>query len=75
MTDLGLTKGTNMDVQDRQDGIQVSFQSTIVREFCAALLIEERSLTRANWFPSCLSWSSMFVFPPPYRFLFSELRP
>ena len=64
-----------MDEQDRQDGVHVSFQSTIVGEFCATLLAEERSPTRSEWFPSCLSCSSMLVFPPPYRFLFNELRP
>jgi hypothetical protein len=61
-----------MDEQDRQDGVQVSFQSTIVGEFCATLLVEERSLTRTKQFPPC---SSMFVFPPPYRFLFEVLQP
>jgi hypothetical protein len=66
---LALESGTNMD---EQDGIQISFQSTIVGEFCATLLVEVRFLRRANWFPSC---SSMFVFPLPYPFLFNKLRP
>jgi hypothetical protein len=48
MTDLALARGTNMDEQDRQDGVHVSFQSTIVGEFCATLLVEERSLTRTK---------------------------
>jgi hypothetical protein len=48
MTDLALGRGTNMDEQDRQDGVQVSFQSTIVGELCATLLVEERSLTRTK---------------------------
>jgi hypothetical protein len=39
---------TNMDEQDRQDGVHVSFRSTIVREFFANLLVEERSLTRTK---------------------------
>jgi hypothetical protein len=64
-----------MDEQDRKDGKHVSFESTIVGEFCVSLLIEERSLPRTKWFPSCLSCSSMFVFPPSNRFLSSELRP
>ena len=34
MTDLVLARGTNMDEQDRQDGVQVSFRSAIVGEFC-----------------------------------------
>ena len=45
---LALGSGTNMDEQDRQDGIHVSFQSTIVREFCATLLVEEGLLTRTK---------------------------
>jgi hypothetical protein len=45
---LALGSGTNMDEQDRQDGIHVSFQSTIVGKFCATLQIEVRSLTRTN---------------------------
>jgi len=61
-----------MDEQDRQDGVHVSFRSMIVGEFCVTLLVEEKSLTRTKSFPSC---SSMFVFPPPYPFLFNELRP
>jgi hypothetical protein len=48
MTDLALARETNMDEQDRQDGVHVSFQSTIVGEFCATLLVEERSLTRTK---------------------------
>jgi len=48
MTDLALGRGTNMDEQDRQDGIHVSFDFTIVGEFCANLLVEERSLTRTE---------------------------
>jgi hypothetical protein len=72
MTDLALGRGTNMDEQDRQDGVHVSFRSTIVGEFCATLLVEERFLPRTKKFLSC---SSMFVFPPPYPFLFNELRP
>jgi hypothetical protein len=43
MTDLALARGTNMDEQDR---VHVSFDSTIVGEFCATLLVEERSLPR-----------------------------
>jgi hypothetical protein len=45
MTDLGLGRGTNMD---EQDGIHVSFDFTIVAEFWATLLVEERSLTRTK---------------------------
>ena len=45
MTDLALARGTNMD---EQDGVQVSFRSTIVGESCATLLVEERSLTRTK---------------------------
>jgi len=48
MTDLALGRGTNMDEQDRQDGVKASFQSTIIVEFCATLLVEERSLTRTR---------------------------
>jgi hypothetical protein len=48
MTDLALERGTNMDEQDKQDGVKVSFQSTIVGEFCATLLVEKRSLTRTK---------------------------
>jgi len=44
MTDLALGRGTNMDEQDRQDGVHVSFRSSIVGEFCVTLLVEERSL-------------------------------
>jgi hypothetical protein len=48
MTDLTLAPGTNMDEQDRQDGIRGSFEFMIVGEFCATLLVEERSLTRTK---------------------------
>jgi hypothetical protein len=48
MTDLALGRGTDMDEQDRQDGVHVSFQYTIVGEFSATLLVEERSLTRTK---------------------------
>jgi hypothetical protein len=48
MTELALAKGTSMDEQDRQDGVHVFFQSTIVDEFCATLLVEKRSLTRTK---------------------------
>jgi hypothetical protein len=48
MSDLGLTRGANMDEQDRQDGVQVSFQSMIVGEFSATLLVEERPHTRTK---------------------------
>jgi hypothetical protein len=48
MTELALGRGTNMDEQDRQDGVHVSFESTIVCEFCATLMVEERSLTRTK---------------------------
>jgi len=48
MTDLAVARGTNMDEQDRQDGVHLSFQFTIVREFCATLLVKERSLTRTK---------------------------
>jgi hypothetical protein len=48
MTDLAVARGTNMDEQDRQDGVHVTFQSTVVGEFCATLLVEERSLTRTK---------------------------
>jgi hypothetical protein len=48
MTDLALARGTNMDEQDRQDEIHVSLQSTIVGEFGATLLVEERSLPRTK---------------------------
>ena len=54
--------GINMDAQDRQDGIHISFRSPIVVSFCANHLIEERSLTRTNSFLSC---ASMFVFLTP----------
>jgi len=37
-----------MDEQDRQDEVKVSFQSTIIGEFCAILLVEEKSLTRTK---------------------------
>jgi hypothetical protein len=48
MTDRALARGTNMDEQNRQDGVHVSFRSAIVGEFCANLLVEERSLTRTK---------------------------
>jgi hypothetical protein len=48
MTDLALGRGTNMDEQDRQDGVHVSFRSTIVGESCATLLVEKRSLSRTK---------------------------
>jgi hypothetical protein len=48
MIDLAFARGTNMDEQDRQDGVHVSFRSTIVGEFCAILPVEERSLTRTK---------------------------
>ena len=48
VTDLALGRGTNMDEQDRQDGAHVSFRSTIIGEFCANILFEERSLTRTK---------------------------
>jgi len=47
-TDLTIARGTHMDEQDRQDGVHVSFQSTIVGEFCATLLVEERFFTRTK---------------------------
>jgi hypothetical protein len=48
MTGLTLARGTNMDEQDRQEGVYVSFRFTIVGEFCANLLVEERSLPRTK---------------------------
>jgi hypothetical protein len=32
-----------MDEQDRQDGVNVSFESTIIGGFCATLLVEDPS--------------------------------
>jgi len=48
MTDLALGRGTNMDEQDRQDGVHVSFRATIVGELCSNLLVEERFLPRTK---------------------------
>jgi hypothetical protein len=48
MIDLALALGTNMDGQDRQDGIRGSIESAIIGEFCATLLVEERFLTRTK---------------------------
>jgi hypothetical protein len=48
MTDLALARGNNMD---EQDGVQVSFQSTIVCEFCATLLDKERFFTKTKMVP------------------------
>jgi hypothetical protein len=39
MTDLALARGTNMDEQDRQDGVHFTSRSMIVGEICATLLV------------------------------------
>jgi hypothetical protein len=48
MTDMALARGTNMDAQDRQDWAQIPFGLMIVGDYCATLLVKERSFRRTK---------------------------